>query len=156
MYKRILVPTDGTELCTTALDAALALAQAGGGSILGLHAGPPERLNPLAEEDPVRAAWLIEREQAGDDALAWVARRAAEAGVPCETRLVHGESPAVAIVETARDRLCDLIVMGSHGHGGLRARLLGTETTRVLETCAIPVLVVRGPTQGGHVKQSPD
>jgi nucleotide-binding universal stress UspA family protein len=75
MYKRILVPTDGTELCTTALDAALALAQAGGGSILGLHAGPPERLNPLAEEDPVRAAWLIEREQAGDDALAWVAPR---------------------------------------------------------------------------------
>jgi nucleotide-binding universal stress UspA family protein len=145
MYQRILLPTDGTELCTAALSAAIELARQGGGSILGLHAGPPERLNPLAEQDPVRAAWLNEREQAGDDALAWIARRAAEAGVPCETLLVHRESPAAAIVETARDRLCDLIVMASHGRGGLRARLLGNETSKVLETCAIPVLVVRGP-----------
>jgi nucleotide-binding universal stress UspA family protein len=145
MYQRILVPTDGTELCSAALDAALELARMGGGSILGLHAGPPDRLNPLAEEDPVRAAWLNEREQVGDDALAWIARRAAEAGVPCETLLVHRDSAAAAIVETARDRLCDLIVMGSHGHGGLRARLLASETSKVLETCAIPVLVVRGP-----------
>jgi nucleotide-binding universal stress UspA family protein len=145
MFQRILLPTDGTELCTPALAAALELAQLGGGAILGLHAGPPERLNPLADVDPVRAAWLNEREQAGDDALAWIARRAGEAGVPCETLLVHRDSPAAAIVETARDRLCDLIVMASHGHGGLRARLLGSETSKVLETCAIPVLVVRGP-----------
>jgi nucleotide-binding universal stress UspA family protein len=41
MYRRILVPTDGTELCSTALAAALDLAQLGGGTILGLHAGPP-------------------------------------------------------------------------------------------------------------------
>jgi nucleotide-binding universal stress UspA family protein len=145
MYQHILVPTDGTELCSAALTAALDLARLGNGAILGVHAGPPARLNALANDDPVRAAWLNEREQAGDDALAWVARRAAEAGVPCETLLVHSESPAAAIVETARDRLCDLIVMGSHGHVGLRARLLGTEVQKVLEICAIPVLVVRGP-----------
>jgi nucleotide-binding universal stress UspA family protein len=65
--------------------------------------------------------------------------------VPCETVLVHHESPAAAIVETARDRVCDLIVMASHGRGGLRARLLGSETWKVLTYCAIPVLVVRGP-----------
>jgi nucleotide-binding universal stress UspA family protein len=145
MYQRILVPTDGTELCSTALTAALALAQLGGGSIVGLHAGPPARLGALASEDPVRAAWLNERERSGADALAWIARRAGEAGVPCETMLVHHESAAAAIVETARDRLCDLIVMASHGHGGLRARLLGSETWKVLSLCAIPVLVTRGP-----------
>jgi nucleotide-binding universal stress UspA family protein len=145
MYQRILVPTDGTELCSTALTAALALAQLGGGSIVGLHAGPPARLGALASEDPVRAAWLNERERSGADALAWIARRAGEAGVPCETMLVHNESPAAAIVEAARDRLCDLIVMASHGHGGLRARLLGSETWKVLSLCTIPVLVTRGP-----------
>jgi nucleotide-binding universal stress UspA family protein len=145
MYQHILVPTDGTELCTAALTAALDLARLGGGAILGLHAGPPARLGALAEEDPVRAAWLGERERNGADALAWIARRAGEEGVPCETLLVHHESPAAAIVETARDRQCDLIVMASHGHGGLRARLLGSETWKVLSTCAIPVLVVRGP-----------
>jgi nucleotide-binding universal stress UspA family protein len=145
MYQRIMVPTDGTELCSAALTAAIDLARMGGGAILGLHAGPPARLDALAEDDPIRAAWLGERERNGADALAWIARRAGEEGVPCETLLVHHESPAAAIVETARDRHCDLIVMASHGHGGLRARLLGSETWKVLSTCAIPVLVVRGP-----------
>jgi nucleotide-binding universal stress UspA family protein len=143
MYRRILVPTDGTELCSAALTAALDLAQLGGGAIIGLHAGPPARLGALAEEDPLRAAWLAERERSGADALAWIARRAGEAGVTCETRLVHHESPAAAIIEAARDHGCDLIVMASHGHSGLRARLLGSETWKVLSHCAIPVLVVR-------------
>jgi nucleotide-binding universal stress UspA family protein len=149
MYQRILVPTDGTELCSAALAAALELAMLGGGSIVGLHAGPPARLEPLAGDDPVRAAWLKERERNGADALQWIARRAAEAGVPCETLLLPYESPAAAIVDTARDRRCDLIVMASHGRGGLRARLLGSETWKVLSICAIPVLVVRGPSGSG-------
>lgn len=148
MYQRILVPTDGTELCSAALTTALDLAQAGGGAIIGLHAGPPDRLGPLAEDDAVRAAWLAEREQTGAAALAWIARRAAEVGVRCETVMLRHESPAAAIVGTARDRLCDLIVMASHGHGSLRQRLLGSEVHKVLETCAIPVLVVRGPSNG--------
>lgn len=149
MYQRILVPSDGTELCSTALTTALALAQAGGGAIVGLHAALPDRLGPLAEDDPVRTAWLCERDQTGADALAWIARRAAEAGVRCETVMVYHESPAAAIVGTARERLCDLIVMASHGHGRLRQRLLGSEVQKVLETCAIPVLVVRGPPAPG-------
>jgi len=145
MYRRILVPSDGTELCSTALATAIKFAQLGGGKIVGLHVGPPDRLAPLAEDETVRAAWLSEREQTGADTLAWIARRAAEAGVGCETIMVHHDSPAAAIVGAARDRLCDLIVMASHGHGGLRQRLLGSEVRKVLDTCAIPVLVVRGP-----------
>ena len=145
MFQRILVPTDGTELCSAALSTALELAKLGGGTIVGLHAQPPSRLSALAEDDQVRAAWLNENARVGADAMAWIARRAAEAGVPCETVLVHHESAAAAIVETARDRVCDLIVMASHGRGGLRARLLGSETWKVLTYCAIPVLVVRGP-----------
>jgi nucleotide-binding universal stress UspA family protein len=144
MYRRILVPSDGTELCSAALGAALELAQLGGATIIGMHAGPPDRLGPLAEDDPVRAAWLSEREQTGHDALSWIARRAAEAGVPCETLMVHHESPAAAIIQTARERGCDLIVMASHGRPGLRARLLGSETSKVLTHCELPVLVVRG------------
>ena len=147
MYRRILVPTDGTELCSPALATALELAQLGGGTIVGLHATPPDRLAPLASDDPVRAAWLAQREQTGVDALAWIARRAGEAGVPCETLMVHHEEPAASIIETARDRACDLIVMASRGRTGvgasLRARLLGSETWKVLTHCTIPVLVVR-------------
>jgi nucleotide-binding universal stress UspA family protein len=145
MYQRILVPSDGTELCSAAVDAALELAKLAGGTIVGVHAGPPDRLAPLAADDPVRAAWLSQRAETGNDALSWIARRAEEAGVPCEAVLVHHESPAAAIIETARDRHCDLIVMASHGKHGLRARLLGSETQKVLTHCAVPVLVVRGP-----------
>jgi nucleotide-binding universal stress UspA family protein len=145
MFKRILVPTDGTELCSAALSTALELAKLGGGAIVGLHAEQPDRLASLAPDDQVRADWINENARIGAEAMSWIARRAAEAGVPCETVLVHHESPANAIVETARDRVCDLIVMASHGRGGLRARLLGSETWKVLSYCAIPVLVVRGP-----------
>jgi len=145
MFQRILVPTDGTELCSAALTTALELAKLGGGTIVGLHAEPPDRLAALAEDDQVRADWLNENARVGAEAMAWIARRAAEAGVPCETVLVHHESPAAAIVETARERVCDLIVMASHGRGGLRARLLASETWKVLSYCAIPVLVVRAP-----------
>jgi nucleotide-binding universal stress UspA family protein len=149
MYKRILVPTDGTELCTAALTTAIDLARIGGGAIVGMHAGPPKRLGALAADDPIRAAWLSEREQTGSSALAWIARRAGEAGVPCETLLVQHESAAEAIVEAARDKQCDLIVMASHTRASLRAnlraRLLGSETWKVLSLCAVPVLVVRGP-----------
>jgi nucleotide-binding universal stress UspA family protein len=145
MYKRILVPSDGTELCSGALNAALELATLGKATVVGLHAAPPARLAPLAADDPVRAAWLSERSQTGKDALSWIARRAAEAGVPCETIVVQHESPAAAIVEVAREHACDLIVMASHGRQGLRARLLGSETSKVLTHSAVPVLVVRGP-----------
>jgi nucleotide-binding universal stress UspA family protein len=144
MYRRILVPSDGTELCSAALSAAIDLAQLCGATIVGMHAGPPDRLGPLAEDDAVRAAWLSEREQTGHDALSWIARRAAEAGVPCETLMVHHESPAAAIIQTARERGCDLIAMASHGRPGLRARLLGSETSKVLTHTDIPVLVLRG------------
>jgi nucleotide-binding universal stress UspA family protein len=144
MFQRILVPTDGTELCSAALATALELAKLGGGAIVGLHVEQPDRPGRLAEDDQARAAWLNENAQVAADALSWIARRASEAGVPCETVLLHHDSPATAIVETARTRVCDLIVMASHGRGGLRARLLGSETWKVLTYCAIPVLVVRG------------
>ena len=48
-----------------------------------------------------------------------------------------------AIIDTARENDCDLIVMGSHGHGGFKHLMLGSETTRVLSHTKIPVLVYR-------------
>jgi nucleotide-binding universal stress UspA family protein len=143
MFRRILVPTDGTELCSAALSTALELAALARGAIVGLHAEQPAPRGALAADDKARADWINENARVGADAMSWIARRCAEAGVPCETVLVHHESPAAAIVETARARECDLIVMASHGRGGLRARLLGSETWKVLSYCATPVLVVR-------------
>jgi len=145
MYRRILVPTDGTELASRAIDLALGLATLARGTLIAVHAGAPPFL--LAPEvgfgAPLQDAWVREREQLAHDGLSYVRRCAGEAGVACQTILVRNDAPWQAIIDTARDQACDLIVMASHGRGGLARRLIGSETAKVLTHSAIPVLVVR-------------
>lgn len=145
MFRRILVPTDGTERSTGALEAALRLAALGNGTVIGVHASPPPYVMApeLGLAAPIHDAWRREREQLGHDAVAYIRRRAGEAGVPCETLLVAGMAPSDAIIHSAREQLCDLIVMASRGRGGLAGRLVGSETWKVLRHSAIPVLVLR-------------
>ena len=73
-----------------------------------------------------------------------VAKEAAlAAGVSCETMHVEHDHPYVAIIDTAAQKLCDLIVMASHGRRGISAIVLGSETVKVLTHSTIPVLVFR-------------
>jgi len=67
---------------------------------------------------------------------------ATHAGVPCDTAQVEGVQPYEAIIATATDRGCDLIVMASHGRSGLSAVVLGSVTNKVLTYTKVPVLVV--------------
>lgn len=144
MYRRILVPVDGTERAAVALGAALALAKLGGGTIVGVHVTGDSPV--LATGDiggPFYDAWRNEADRLGRDALDYVVRRATEAGVPCETVLAPPGPPWEGIIATAKARGCDVIVMASHGRRGMAAHLLGSETQRVLVHCDVPVLVVR-------------
>jgi nucleotide-binding universal stress UspA family protein len=144
MYQRILVPVDGTERAASAIGAALGLAKLAGSVIVGVHvAGETPVLATGDIGGPFYDAWRNEADRLGREALDYVVRRATEAGVPCETVLAPPGPPWDAIIATARDRGCDLIVMASHGRHGVAARLLGSETQRVLTHCDIPVLVVR-------------
>ncbi|KQV40160.1 universal stress protein [Massilia sp. Root335] len=144
MYRRILVPVDGTERAAAALGAALGLAHLAGGTIIGVHvAGETPLLATGDVGGPFYDAWRNEADRLGRDALAYVVRRATEAGIPCETVLAPPGPAWDGIIATARERACDLIVMASHGRHGLAAQLLGSETQRVLTHCDIPVLVVR-------------
>jgi nucleotide-binding universal stress UspA family protein len=145
MYRRILVPTDGTERAIVALDTALRLAAMSQGMIIAVHASPPPYVMApeLGLAAPIHEAWRREREQLGQDAVAYVRRCAGAAQIPCETLRVQGLTPCEAIVRTAREQLCDLIVMASRGRGGLAGRLMGSETWKVLGQSAVPVLVLR-------------
>ncbi|WP_296952631.1 universal stress protein [uncultured Massilia sp.] len=145
MYKRILVPTDGTERGARALETALQLARLGGGRIIGLHACAPLILDPdgAMAGDPAQGNWRRERLQLAHDALAYVTRRAGEEGIPSATVLSRKDAPWEAIIDAARDHACDLIVMAAHGERSALARLLGSETQKVLTHSAIPVLVLR-------------
>jgi nucleotide-binding universal stress UspA family protein len=75
--------------------------------------------------------------------LAGVKAAADRLGVVAETVHVPDAQPAEAIVSTAKERQCNLIVMASHGRRGLRRLLLGSQTSEVLVSSAVPVLVVR-------------
>jgi nucleotide-binding universal stress UspA family protein len=73
---------------------------------------------------------------------------AEQVGIPAEVLHVSNAHPATAIIETAKSRGCDLIVMASHGHRGFRKLLLGSQTSEVLADGSVPVLVVLKASSG--------
>ena len=70
---------------------------------------------------------------------------AEQTGISAELLHVPDEHPATAIIETAKSRGCELIVMASHGQRGLRKIFLGSQTSEVLADGSVPVLVVFAP-----------
>lgn len=72
-----------------------------------------------------------------------IAAAARDAGVACHAVQAPSDSPYDAVIATAREQRCDLIVMASHGRKGIAGLLLGSETQKVLVHSAIPVLVYR-------------
>ena len=90
-----------------------------------------EELAKHAEQIKKHAASVLNR----------VANAAKQAGVSCDTIQVENEQPYKAIIATAADRGCDLIVMASHGRSGLSAIVLGSVTNKVLTHTKTPVLV---------------
>ncbi|WP_020653168.1 universal stress protein [Massilia niastensis] len=147
MYKRILVPTDGSATATLAADAAIELARGCGSEIVALSIAFPEPYPAAAEggivtEQGPRVDLLL---QQADELVARIAERAQAAGVNCATVTEYSLSPAEAIVDVARNHRCDLIFMGSHGRRGLTRLIAGSVTQNVLAYSAIPVMVLRPP-----------
>lgn len=147
MFRRILVPTDGSELSTDALKAAVGLAKENGATLVLLNVQPVYR-PPIVAEVPVADVFSQEEYEAGalqmaDKVLADASALAAAASVPVKTVGQLDASPWEAIIRVAREEGCDLIFMASHGRRGMAGLLLGSETQKVLTHCKIPVLVHR-------------
>jgi len=77
------------------------------------------------------------------EAFARVEAAAARAKVPVKRMKVTGEAPWRCIVDSAKAKKCDVIVMASHGRGGIGTLILGSETNKVLAHSKTPVLVCR-------------
>jgi nucleotide-binding universal stress UspA family protein len=147
MFRNILVPTDGSELSTESVKAAIKLAQENGAAIVALNVQPIYR-PPVVAEVPVAGVYSQEEYEAGamkvaNRVLSEVAELAAAASVPCKTVAQLEVTPWEAIVKVARLEGSDLIFMASHGRRGVAGLLLGSETQKVLTHCKIPVLVHR-------------
>ena len=146
MYANILMSTDGSDVASKGVKHGLALAK-----VLNAKATVITVTEPLPdafgsggfprqkEFDRFDAAC---KERAGkvlDEARAM----AEQTGISAELLHVPNAHPATAIIETAKSRGCDLIVMASHGRRGLRKLFLGSQTSEVLADGSVPVLVVR-------------
>jgi len=141
MYDRILVPTDGSTGGERAVAHALELAEAHGATAHTLYVVNTASYAGL----PMESSWEGVDELLRADAEAAVEdveRLAANYDVPVSSATTEG-SPSRRIVEYAEANDCDLIVMATHGRGGIDRLLLGSVTEKVVRSSAIPVLTVR-------------
>ena len=142
MYKRILVPTDGSERSVKAVEGAARFARPLGATLVVMTVVEP--YTNLAEYRPESIEQYDERVTAEAEERLEAARKiAVAAGVEVKTVMVKSFSPAEAIIEQAEKNGCDIIFMASHGRKGIAAVLLGSETQKVLTHSHFPVMVYR-------------
>jgi len=145
MYKRILIPTDGSELAEKALRDGISLSKAIGAEITVLTVTMPFHIfttDPKTIED-TRPQYHERMERHAARILEAAANTAKASGVVCDTVHIEHEHPYQAIIDTAASKGCDLIDMASHGRHGVSAMLIGSETLKVLTHSKVPVLVHR-------------
>lgn len=146
MYKRILAPIDGSPTSNRGLVEAVALAADQQAELTLLHVIDAMiwTADLTGLENVSQLPEFLRKN--GEQLLAGAKRRATEKGVRAETLLretLHGRVAAV-IVEEARARNADLIVMGTHGRRGLIRLALGSDAEAVIQGTPIPVLLMRG------------
>ncbi|HUP07450.1 MAG TPA: universal stress protein [Caldimonas sp.] len=144
MFKRILVPTDGSEISQQSVQTAVALAKSVNAELHTVCVKEPFPYGAISEMQPTPPQEFFDaQERMATRHVAAVAESCRQAGVPCTALTVEGLHPWEEIIAHAERTGCDLIVMASHGRRGVSALLLGSETQKVLTHTRIPVLIVR-------------
>jgi universal stress protein A len=142
-FKRILAPIDFSDCSVGALAYALELAAKFEAKVTLLHVVEP---TVYADNDLNNPASMQEANlnlmASGRERLAALQRRVSAQGRPVEILVRMGRSQS-EISDTAKAIGADLIVMGTHGHSGLRQLLLGSTADRVIRHAPCPVLTVR-------------
>lgn len=147
MFKNILIPTDGSPRSQKAAATGVALAKSVGAKVTGFFAAPPA--TPIIYRDSLPVGYTTPREHAKliektvAKYLAHIEQAAKKAGVPFEGVSVTSDFPADAILDVAKKKKCDVIVIATQGDGGLRGVFIGSVTQKVLNQAKIPVLVLR-------------
>ena len=149
MFKRILVPLDGSLRAESALAVAARIAQASEGTVMLLQAVgiPAEYTSYLHDsymaQTPTYAQEILDAEQVNaENYLANVAKSTGLAGIKTQTKALSGRA-AMTILDVARDEHIDVIVMCSHGDTGFKRWVLGSVAQQVSRHSPAPVLVLR-------------
>ncbi|MGE8547686.1 universal stress protein [Alcaligenes sp. WGS1538] len=148
MFKKILIPTDGSVLSSQAANKGVTFARQIGAEIVALHVTQP--FAATVGFDGMAAAYAITDEDYDKTAkeqskkyLQQILDRAETAGVKATGKSVSNFNVADGIVQAAEQEGCDLIFIGSHGRSGLSRLLLGSVTIKVLNIAKNTVLVYR-------------
>lgn len=145
MWKRILVPTDGSDLAGKAVAEAVDYARVSGAVIVAFSVAQPYPLLPAVDGammiDP--ALDSTELQQLAKDTVEAVAGVCRAAGVSCEAHTSLSFLPYEEIIRAAEEYKCDVIFIASHGRRGLSRLIAGSQTQKVLAYSKVPVVVLR-------------
>lgn len=146
MFKKILVPIDGSTTSLAALDKAIALARAFDAAIDVLYVLDPYPFTGVGEGFAYGLAEYMSTARAqAESALAAAREQCSRAGATATSSLVESHAVWRGILEAAQSGHADLIVMGSHGRSGIEKLVLGSVAQRVVSQAPLPVMVVRSP-----------
>jgi nucleotide-binding universal stress UspA family protein len=145
MFKKILIPTDGSALSEGAAKQALQLAKSVNASVVAFHCRQPFHVFAMGTEMLTDTREVYERDINARSMLylARIEDLARSAGVPCETTSAESDHAWESIIGAAESAGCDLIAMASHGRRGVTGLLLGSQAQHVLTHSKIPTLVLR-------------
>ena len=144
MYKKILVPIDGSELSYKAVAGAASFAKSLGAGVYVLTVIEPYSYTNLSEYRPESIEQYDQRvKDQAKERLEKARDFFDKAGVDAKICSKKSFSPSEAIMEVCDELGCDLIFMASHGRKGIAAVLLGSETQKVLTHSKVPVMVFR-------------
>jgi nucleotide-binding universal stress UspA family protein len=147
MYKKILVPVDGSQTSTLGLQEAIRLAKDSDAVLRLIHVVDEFVAIQNDAYMPGAGALLEGMVDSGKQVLQNAVDLAAESGVKAEGSLLKtlGGRVADIIVKEAKESAADVIVMGTHGRRGVSLLVLGSDAEAVIKMTPVPLLLVRSP-----------
>jgi manganese transport protein len=137
VYHRILVPLDHSHLDRLAVSHASAMAKLHGAKLFLLHVEEGVTSQIYGRDSSTAEV------EAGEQYLERIAQALRDQGIIVETAITHSSSPKKEIVRYAKETKPDLVIMGAHGHGGLKDLIFGTTINPVRHNLQVPMLIVR-------------
>ena len=146
MFKRILVPLDGSELAELALQQALSLCPDAGEIVLLQVIRLPL---PVMTPDVGMTMPMVDMDDMLDDAMAYLNRWVEDLekmGVQAVAAVVEGDNVADTIADYAKQHDIALIIQSTHGRGGFSRLVFGSVAEGVLRQTPCPVMFIRADT----------
>ncbi len=144
MFKKILVPSDGSQLAHKAAEFAADLAKQHGAQVVGVYVIDPFPYIGIGDASAVGLqAYMSEAKAAALQSLEDIRKTCVARGVSFAGDTIERNVTYEGILDTADAENCDLIVMGSHGRKGMQALILGSVAQKVLTHAKMPVLIVK-------------